>query len=342
MMPAGEPGTARPDDVAPTLPVLRSLFSPDALRIEVERAYGVGDVRRCALLRSLTNDVYAVSTTTGPYLLKVYTRARSFGEVAWEIELLAHLAAKGLTVPAAIKRVDGGVIGTLVAPEGARHAALFTWAEGRKPAGPSASLYRAFGRLIARFHAATDDFSSQQSRPSLDVAAFLDPSLAVVLPHLADRPADRDFVAGLAERVRERLASLAVRGLDWGVCHGDVSLDNLHVTDDRRLILFDFGSAGPGWRASDPYGVMTWLTRGKPACWQAFLDGYQEVRPLGRADREALPWFVPVRLLDNLRWHLSDWLLQRGTLALDEDYLDGELAALRAWDQEVLRGIAAH
>jgi hypothetical protein len=68
MMPAGEPGTASPDDVAPTLPVLRSLFSPDALRAEVERACGVGDVRQCALLRSLINDVYAVSTTTGPFV----------------------------------------------------------------------------------------------------------------------------------------------------------------------------------------------------------------------------------------------------------------------------------
>jgi Ser/Thr protein kinase RdoA (MazF antagonist) len=299
-------------------------------------------VRQCALLRSLTNDVYAVSTTTGTYVLKVYTHARSFGDVAWEIELLAHLAAKGLTVPATIKRVDGGVIGTLVAPEGTRYAVLLSWAEGRKPAGPSAALYRAFGRLIARFHAAADDFSSEQPRLPFDVAGFLDPSLAVLLPHLAERPDDRAFVAQLAERARERLAELAARGLDWGVCHGDVSLDNLHVTDDRRLVLFDFDSAGPGWRASDPYGVMTWLTRGKPEFWRAFLDGYLEFRPLGPADREALFWFVPVRLLDNLRWHLSDWLLQRGTLALDEDYLDGELAALRAWDQEVLRGMAAH
>ena len=86
---------------------------------------------------------------------------------------------------------------------------------------------------------------------------------------------------------------------------------------------------------------MTWVTRGQPAFWDAFLRGYQEVRTLARADREALPWFVPIRLLDNLRFHLSDWLRLRGTLALGAGYLDEEVATLRHWDRDLLGSAAA-
>jgi len=61
------------------------------------------------------------------------------------------------------------------------------------------------------------------------------------------------------------------------------------------------------------------------------------VRELTRADLDALPWFVPIQMLDNMRFHLDDWLRWRGALALDSGYLDAELAALRQWDQDVLR-----
>jgi Ser/Thr protein kinase RdoA (MazF antagonist) len=283
------------------------------------------------------NDVYDVSTRHGRYILKVYGHGhRSTGEIEWEVELLAHLAGKGIAVAPAILRADGRAVGLLGAPEGARPAVLFACAEGAKPAAPSTDLYHDFGRVVAQVHRAADDFTTRQPRRPLDLPHLLDRSLPVVLPHLLQRPEDHAFVTRLAAAVRERLTTLAAQGLDWGVCHGDVSLDNIHIAPDRRIIIYDFDLAGPGWRACDPYGVMTWVTRGQPAFWDAFLHGYQEVRPLTEVDRAALPWFVPVRLLDNMRFHLSDWLRLRGALVLGADYLAEELATLRRWDRDVL------
>ncbi len=234
-----------------------------AVAAPVQRDYALGSVLECRLLRTLANDVDAVTATAGQYVLKVYGHGRrSYGEVAWEVELLVYLARQGLSVPTALPRVDGQAIGTAQAPAGPRQMVLFPHAEGRKPEAPSVALYRPFGRTLAEIHRASDDFATEWPRQALDLPYLLDRALDIILPHLSERPADAAYVGALADRTRQRIAALAGSGLDWGVCHGDVSLDNIHVTPGGQLVVYDFDSAGPGWRASDPWGVMTWVTRG--------------------------------------------------------------------------------
>jgi len=322
-------------------PAVRSLLAPDALAQEIENTYAIGPVRRCTLLRSLINDVYEITTQDARYVLKVYGPGhRMHGEIAWEVEMLTHLIAKQVTVAPTILRADGGHVGTLRATEGVRHTVLFAFAEGAKPEGPSQDLYHRFGRAIAQFHQATDDFTTRQPGRVLDLTYLLDRSLAIILPALTTRAEDYAFIVRLGAATRARIAELVSQGLDWGVCHGDVSLDNIHITNDRQIILYDFDLSGLGWRACDPYGVMTWITRGKPEYWAAFLVGYQEVRALTRADQAAMPWFVPIRLLDNMRFHLDDWCRLRGALALNDSYIDDQLTTLRQWDRDVLNGTA--
>ncbi|MEJ7652067.1 MAG: hypothetical protein WKH64_01260 [Chloroflexia bacterium] len=120
-----------------------------------------------------------------------------------------------------------------------------------------------------------------------------------------------------------------------------MTLDNLNVTGDGRIVLYDFDSAGPGWQAGDLYGVATWRIHGEPKYWDAFLSGYQETGELTPADLEALPWFVPIHELDNVRWHLTDWLRLRGSHSLDNGYQTAQIAALRRWQAEVLTPNAA-
>lgn len=323
-------------------PAVRSLPAPEALAHEIEVSYDIGPVQRCTLLRSLTNDVYEIAAPDARYVFKVYGHNhRSPGEIAWEVELLSHLTAKRFPVAPAIPRSDDTYVGTLQAPEGTRQTALFAYAEGTKPEGPSQHLYRGLGGLTAWLHQATDDFTTRQPRRALDLTYLLDRSLDVVLPALAEQTENRAFVARLAEAARGRIGHFSSQGLNWGVCHGDVSLDNIHITGDQRIIIYDLDMSGPGWRACDPYGVMLWIARGHPEFWSAFLDGYRERRALTKADMEAMPWFVPIRLLDNMRFHLDDWRRLRGTLALNETYIADELAALRRWDQEALNRAAA-
>ena len=241
-----------------------------------------------------------------------------------------------MAVAPAIPATGGRLVGAITAPEGPRPIVLYPYLAGAKPRGPSVPLYHAVGRALAQIHQATVGFHSAHPRSPQNLLAALDQALAVLLPRFTGQPEQQSFLLQLADRSRERLAVLATQGMEWGICHGDVTLDNLHLAPDGQVIFYDFDSAAPGWRASDPYGVMMWLSRGKPEYWHAFLAGYQEIRLLGEADRQAQPWFVPLQMLDNLRWHLTDWLGYRGATALEEGYVENELAALQRWDQDVL------
>jgi len=320
---------------AAPFPATHSLLSADALLMEVSRTYAIGSPLRCTLIRSYVNDVYAITTTADRYVLKVYRAGwRSWSEIAYEMDVLAHLAAKGVAVAPATARRDGRLIGAVRALEGLRYLVLFAYAAGEKPARPfTTTLYHHFGRATASLHRALDDFTSPHARIPLDLAYLLDAPLGVLRPHLDRRGDDWMFLLRMADKIRSRIRTDAAMGLDWGVCHGDLSLDNLHVTADQRIIFYDFDSGGPGWRACDLYGVSLCQSREN---WPTFLDGYREVRPFGAADLAAIPYFVAVTGLWNMGHHLTNWARWSGQWRVTEEYFDRQIARWRQWDAEHL------
>ena len=84
-------------------------------------------------------------------------------------------------------------------------------------------------------------------------------------------------MTALGERLKDRLAEPS---LDWGICHMDLTLDNVHVAEG--LTVFDFDSAGACWRAVEPYGVL----RFSEPYFRAWLAGYRSVRPFGDRRRD--------------------------------------------------------
>lgn len=303
---------------------LRSLFAPDALRRTLRGAYGL-DVTECVLLRSFVNDVYLVTASSSRYVLKVYQHGRwSSEEVAWELELVGHLAAAGIPVPDVIPSADGRLLGVLDAPEGPRPYALSAFVEGLKPQLPfTDGLYRDFGRVIGALHKAGDTFVTTRPGRSFDLAAILVEPLGLVLPALADRPEDQAMVRELAAEAGRRIERSAAAGLDWGACHGDVSMDNVLLTT-RGLSVHDFDLSGLGWRAFDLTGVHS------TPHWDAFADGYAGVRALKDEDLAVLPWFAVIGDILNLRFHLVDKPAFRGTESVGEGWAQDLLTDLRA------------
>lgn len=133
-------------------PCLRSLLDPAALLALISRDYRLTGLERVVLLRSLVNDVYRVDTTDRTYVLKVYRSGwRSPDEVAWEVDLIAHLHRAGVAVSPPVARTDGDPIGVIDAPEGPRPAMLSEFTAGSDPPQPfTGPLYRDFGRRTGR------------------------------------------------------------------------------------------------------------------------------------------------------------------------------------------------
>jgi hypothetical protein len=59
-----------------------------------------------------------------------------------------------------------------------------------------------------------------------DLAAGLIEPLGLVLAELAAQPEDRVVIQALGDEAQRRIEALIGDGLDWGVVHGDVTLDN--------------------------------------------------------------------------------------------------------------------
>lgn len=306
-------------------PCLRSLLDPDALLALISRDYGLTGLERPVLLRSLVNDVYRVDTTGRTYVLKVYRSGwRSPDEVAWEGDLVTHLDRAGVPVSPLVARADGAPVGVIDAPEGPRPMMLSEFTDGDDPPRPfTGALYRDFGRLIGRLHDAGAGFASRHHRPPADLTNLLDRPLAAILAVLADRPDDRAGIVALADAARRHLAELSEGGPARGICHGDVSMDNVRLTPDRRLVIHDFDLSGEGWLAVDLCGV-----RATP-WWDDFAAGYTESRPLRAVDLQAIHWLDVVSRIHNLAFHLIDKPSWRGTESMSEGYLERDLDALR-------------
>jgi Ser/Thr protein kinase RdoA (MazF antagonist) len=259
--------------------------------------HGVG-VRH---LGTPVNDVVAVAAAEGEFALKLYHRNRTPKAVQWEIDLLIHLHRCGAPVVQPV-RGRNGYLEDLTVDGRPRVAVLFTWAAGAKPA-PDYETYGLLGEAAARIHRAADGFALSPARERYDAVVLVDDQLERMRQMLVQAGRWRTAVA-LGERLKGRLAEPS---LDRGICHMDLTLDNVHLADD--LTVFDFDSAGTCWRAVEPWGVL----RFSATYFQAWLAGYRTALPFGKPDEAAVAAFGILGDLRVVAWKLGVAASSRGS-----------------------------
>ena len=192
-----------------------------------------------------------------------------------------------------------------------RVASMFEWAPGAKPA-PSRDTYLLLGATAARIHAAADTFARPTYR-TYDLAVLVDEQLVRMRP-LLERCGRWDDVVAMTDALRSRIDG---RPLDRGVCHIDLTLDNVH-RDGDTMIAFDLDSAGECWRAFEPYGVLLYSR----SFFHDWLEGYRAVRPFSPADEAAVEAFAVVGDLRVVAWKLGVAESSTGDPQLDVADLD--------------------
>lgn len=271
-------------------------------------------------LATLVNDVYAVHATEGEFALKLYHPNRTREAVQWEVDLTLQLSDRGAPVA---RPVPGrsGYVSRLDVHGRRRIAVLFEWAPGTKPL-PSVQTYVLLGEAAARIHRAADGFAPSPARETYDAESLVDDQLRRMRP-LLEQTGSWSAAAALGNRLKRRLAQ---PGLDQGICHLDLTLDNVHVAD--RMTVFDLDSAGWCWRAIEPYGVL----RFSPTYFQAWLAGYRSVRPFGPDDEAAVATFGIVGDLRVVAWKLGVAASSRGTPLLASEELPAVVDGWLDWE----------
>ncbi len=313
-----------------------STASAEAVAAFVAERFPVGAIASCRLVRRGLNDTYAIAAENRRCLLRLSRHGRrGVSDLAWEAAFLAHLAARGVPVAAAIRGHDGSFVAATTLPEGERLALLFEEAPGRMPQATPADA-TAHGETLAAIHTAGADFRTDAQRFDLDLDHLVDRPLASLSRLLGDRPDDRAYLEALARRLRTLVAERA-SSLTRGLCHGDCHGINARIGPGGVATFFDFDDGGPGWIAYD-LAVFLWNARSlapdRRPLWRPFLKGYQAHRPIAAADLAAIAIFVPIRHL----WLIGEWAEGAdgwGTEWLGE-FFDRQIEFLRQWEGDQL------
>lgn len=290
------------------------------LQAQIENVFGMSDATLIHL-NTPTNDVVEVKAAGGRFALKLYNvQSRGLANVQWELELINHLLRNGVPV---VKPVKGrhGYAEVLTVDGQERAAALFEWAAGEKPE-PGRDTYALLGKVAGQIHLAADTFHSTLFRKDYRAEVLIDEQLERMKAHLVAAGRWEQMTA-LGTRLKRILTDPA---LDRGICHMDLTLDNVHRQGDA-LTVFDFDSAGTCWRALEPYKVLK-LSRDY---FEAWLEGYRAVRPFSQVDEQAVAAFGVIGDLRVVAWDLGVARSSRGEPKLKAEDFVGVVDAWLTW-----------
>ncbi len=270
-----------------------------ALSEELERRFPRLGPVRARFVYSSVHDVARVDAGESSFALKLYRPGtRTIEDISWEIDLHRHLSGNGAPVAPLEAGLDG-LIEHVVVDGTERTVVLTAWASGTKPQ-PSTHTYRLVGRAAAAIHNASDSFSSLHTRAPRTVETEIDRQVALLRPAFEHVGRFREV-----EALARRAASVLARGApERGVCHCDLTLDNVHIENDT-ITVFDFDSAAEHWRAAEPQGVFHSAAMTGTPWWDAWRAGYAEVRDVAEEDETYVPWFVLIAQLENTAWKLG-------------------------------------
>jgi len=271
------------------------------------------------IAEGVENSNFLLHTTAGFFILTLYEKRVAAGDLPFFLNLIEHLAARGLTCPQPVRGRGGEALGRLVN----RPAAIFTFLDGMWIRRPNVAHCGAVGDALARLHLAGADFAMTR-RNALSIEGWR--SLFDAAGGRADTVQN-----GLSAAIGSELAWLErdwPRDLPQGVIHADLFPDNVFFLGDRLSGLIDFYFACTDALAYDvAICLNAWcfepdhsynLTKGR-----ALLKGYMRARKLNAREIAALPTLCRGAALRFLLTRLVDWLeVPPGALVRPKDPLE--------------------
>lgn len=247
----------------------------------------------------IENSNFFLTSERGEYVLTVFENL-DFEQLPFYIQLMRHLAERGIPVPAPVANADGELV---VALHG-KPAVIVSKLAGSSQMDPQPVHCAEVGAMLARMHLAARDFALSQ--PNLRGLDWWRATAPAVLPHLS--PENARLLCEEIAVQEECAASAAYARLPRGPVHADLFRNNVMFVGDKLSGCFDFYFAGVDtWLFDLAVTVNDWcidLASGKldAARVRALLDAYRAVRPF--TDDEIAAWPTLLRAAA-LRFWLS-------------------------------------
>jgi homoserine kinase type II len=247
----------------------------------------------------IENSNFFITTERGEYVLTIFENL-SFEQLPFYLQLMRHLAERGVLVPAPVATAQGELV---VALHG-KPAAIVSKLDGSSQMAPRPPHCAAVGAMVARMHLAARDFPLSQ--PNLRGLDWWTATAPQVLPFLTPERA-----ALLSTEIAFQQAFAAgqhYQRLERGPVHADLFRNNVMFDGERLTGFFDFYFAGcDTWLFDLAVTVNDWCIAPDTGVLdeprvRAMLDAYHAVRPF--TDDEQASWQAMLRAAA-LRFWLS-------------------------------------
>lgn len=233
------------------------------------------------IAQGITNSNYFLHTDSGSYVFTVFETLTQ-AELPFFLELTQHLSRNGVACPAPVPRQDGR-LDTVAA---GKPACIVSRLHGRDTSFPTAAQCFHTGAMLAKMHLAGSSFPQGMDNPRH--AAWWTEAAERLLPFL-----DAQDAALLQDEIRFQ-AACPDSHLPQGIIHADLFKDNVLLDGEQVAGFIDFYYACNGSFVYDlAIAVNDWARRADNALdadlQQAFIGGYESVRPLEAAERAYFP-----------------------------------------------------
>lgn len=250
------------------------------------------------------------------YVLTLFERLTA-EQLPYYLELMRHLANKGIPVPKPLENKKGQILFTL----NGKPAAIVSKLPGVSRLAPEAKHCALVGEHLAKMHLAGADF--KQTQANLRSLSWWQQTVPQVLPHLND--AQKALLTSELATQEHFFHSADYAALPQGASHCDLFRDNVlfdpkgasDSSQDELGGFFDFYFAGTDkWLFDLAVTVNDWcLADNKqdldPARFKALMDAYQVVRPLTQQEQASWPLMIRAAALRFWISRLWDFYLPR-------------------------------
>ena len=186
---------------------------------ELLEHYTIGEfVSLRGITAGIENTNYFLSTTQGEYVLTLF-EVLTLEQLPFYIELMHHLAAKGVPVPEPMTRRDGKRICVMHG----KPCSIVTRLRGGYEPEPTVEHCRQIARTQAQAHLAAQDFPLEQ--PNLRGLSWWKTTVPQVLPFLDE--SQSELIQNVLQEQSRFANSDTYRALPQGPAHCDLFRDNV-------------------------------------------------------------------------------------------------------------------
>ncbi|MEM6380374.1 MAG: phosphotransferase, partial [Bacteroidota bacterium] len=242
----------------PIFPSSSSILSAVHLASWLNETYHFAQEAKCTLIRAGINHHYLVETVSEKYILRVYFyQWRSLNQIQEELDFILSLQQLGQAVAHPIANRNNQYLNTLNAIEGERFAVLFSFALGDYLPNPAPEICFQIGKRMANFHKVSKN-QFFKYRKTYGIEALSGWALGEITQRFTKDFQPVQILQKMHQAIESAFNNIDVTTLAQGKIHLDIWYDNMRITADHKITLYDFDNCGNGWFLLDlAYTCMT-------------------------------------------------------------------------------------